>query len=57
MYFIGVGGVFIQPTAHSVLFEDKFHLHMLLLTHTVQIEFLSIIYFNFKSCWLVLFSF
>ena len=29
----------IQPTTHSVLFEAIFHLRMLLLTHTIQIEF------------------
>ena len=37
--FICVGGWFIQPTANSVLFEAIFHLHMLLLTHIIQIEF------------------
>ena len=39
MYFIGVGGWFIQPTANIVLFEAIFHLHMLLLIHIIQKEF------------------
>ena len=39
MYFIGVEGWFIQPTANSVLFEAIFHLHMLILTHIIQTEF------------------
>ena len=37
MYFISVGGWFIQPTTNNVLFDAIIHLHMLLLTHIIQI--------------------
>ena len=44
MYCIGVEGWFIQPTANNGLFEAIFYLHMLHLTHIIQIEFPIFIY-------------